>query len=217
MSTARSYIAKGQHPFRALTAQQRLGLSTVLAIVALVVHRRQSVHAKTPAAPHGTMSFALTDHPKKAKRIRSSWPRSTRQAVDGNLRLDILFSLAWTNAIALADLWAAEQMAARQWPIARIGDAMAWTQWGSAIFAVTKDVEKLVALQGRARQWLERVGRWATMMEIATKGAGITYAGAAGVARLYDWYRTRGIPERDDASYMRDRVDPTFSPDPARW
>ena len=37
------------------------------------------------------------------------------------------------------------------------------------------------------------------------------------LARLHECYKTCGIPERDDASYMRDRVDPTFSPDPARW
>lgn len=37
------------------------------------------------------------------------------------------------------------------------------------------------------------------------------------LARLHECYRTCGIPERDDASYMRERIDPAFSPDPARW
>jgi glucarate dehydratase len=37
------------------------------------------------------------------------------------------------------------------------------------------------------------------------------------LARLHERYTTANIPERDDAKYMRDRIDPTFSPDPARW
>ncbi len=37
------------------------------------------------------------------------------------------------------------------------------------------------------------------------------------LARLHERYNRIGIPERDDAAYMRDRVDPTFAPDPARW
>ncbi len=37
------------------------------------------------------------------------------------------------------------------------------------------------------------------------------------LARLHERYRACGIAERDDAAYMRNRVDPTFSPDPARW
>jgi hypothetical protein len=34
---------------------------------------------------------------------------------------------------------------------------------------------------------------------------------------MNECYRTCGIPERDDATYMRERIDPSFSPDPARW
>src|SRR5690606_37247554 len=37
------------------------------------------------------------------------------------------------------------------------------------------------------------------------------------LARMNERYRTCGIPERDDAKYMRERIDPSFSPDPARW
>lgn len=37
------------------------------------------------------------------------------------------------------------------------------------------------------------------------------------LARMHECYHTCGIPERDDATYMRERVDPSFSPDPARW
>jgi glucarate dehydratase len=37
------------------------------------------------------------------------------------------------------------------------------------------------------------------------------------LARMHERYRGCGIPERDDAKYMRERIDPSFSPDPARW
>ncbi len=37
------------------------------------------------------------------------------------------------------------------------------------------------------------------------------------LARLHERYVKGSIRERDDASYMRERVDPAFSPDPARW
>lgn len=37
------------------------------------------------------------------------------------------------------------------------------------------------------------------------------------LARMHERYKTAGIPERDDAKYMRERIDPAFSPDPARW
>jgi glucarate dehydratase len=37
------------------------------------------------------------------------------------------------------------------------------------------------------------------------------------LAKMHECYRTCGIPERDDATYMRERIDPAFSPDPARW
>jgi glucarate dehydratase len=37
------------------------------------------------------------------------------------------------------------------------------------------------------------------------------------LARMHERYTACGIPERDDAKYMREIVDPAFSPDPARW
>lgn len=37
------------------------------------------------------------------------------------------------------------------------------------------------------------------------------------LARMNERYQKCGFTERDDAGYMRDRIDPTFSPDPARW
>ncbi len=37
------------------------------------------------------------------------------------------------------------------------------------------------------------------------------------LARMHERYLSCGIPERDDAAYMRERIDPRFSPNPARW
>lgn len=57
MRTARSYCEEVRHPFYALPSRHRLGLSGVLAVVALVIHRRQAVDARTPAAPHGRAPY----------------------------------------------------------------------------------------------------------------------------------------------------------------
>jgi glucarate dehydratase len=35
--------------------------------------------------------------------------------------------------------------------------------------------------------------------------------------RMHERYLSCGISERDDAAYMRERIDPDFCPDPARW
>lgn len=171
---------KGRHPYGVLSSGQQLGLSVALALISWSLHRRQSVNAKTKEAPHGTMSFVLANRSRDVQRIRSSWSRSTRQAVDGNLRLDMAFSLTWTNAIALADLWAAGRLSRP-----RLGDAMAWGQWGAALLAPAKDIEKVFALRDGAKPRLEDIGRWAAVTEISIKSSGIVFALAPVCSALF--------------------------------
>ena len=70
------------HPFQALSDRQQLAAFVASLAVALVVRQRMRVRAKTPTAPHGTLSFALAGSLAKARTIRQSWsPQVRRQAL----------------------------------------------------------------------------------------------------------------------------------------
>ena len=174
------------HPFQVLSdRQQHAALAASLA-VALLVRQQMRVRAKTRTAPHGTLSFALAGAVAKARTIRQSWRPRTRRQVNHNLHLDPLFSLAWTNAIALACVAAASALRSRGWPGAGFGAVLAWGQAGAALLAAGKDVALLALLRGRGQPPLAQVERWAAVVEISLKGLGIAYAAAGGAAWLAD-------------------------------
>ncbi len=173
-----------RHPLEAVTGGRRLGAAGVLFAIALAVRAKMQVDARTRAAPYGMMSFALARDPTAARRIVASWDRRTRRQAHLNLRLDPLFSLAWTTAIALADLRAARALRRRGWPGAGAGVPLAWGQWLAAALAGAKDAALLALLRGRTERPLPRVARWCTATEIGLKGAGLAYAAAGGLARL---------------------------------
>lgn len=168
------------------------------------MHRRQSVNAKTDAAPHGTLSLAMATRSGRLRRIRTSWSRSTRRAVQVNLRLDMLFSLTWTNAIALSDLRAADWMARQNWPIVSLGNAMAWAQWGAAILSTTKDIEMLLTLRELTNPSLEAIARWSAIIEIATKAIGLAYGLTPAGVKILRWRPgARSLANRDPAMFAQ--------------
>jgi hypothetical protein len=122
------------------------------------------------------MSLALAKDVATVQRIRRSWDDRTRHEADRNLRLDPLFSLLWTSALALADLWAGDQLARRGRPGAGCAECIAWAQWLAAALATAKDAMLLALLRGRTQRMLAPMARWVTIVEIATKGTGFLYA-----------------------------------------
>lgn len=171
-----------RHPLEMVTGRWLLGTAVVLAALALAVRAKMTVHAKTRAAPHGMMSLATASDRAKVRRIVASWDRGIRRKADLNLRLDPLFSLAWTTAIALADLWAARALRGQGWPGGGVGVPLAWGQWLAALLASVKDVALLALLRGHGARWLPHVARWSALPEIGLKGVGLTYAAAGGIA-----------------------------------
>lgn len=174
-----------RHPFQAISGGRRFRAVVALLTLALSVRKTMAVPtAQTRMAPHGMLSFALAGDASKARAIIASWDTHVRKRAAVNLGLDPLFSLAWTNAIGLACIWAAEVLGARRWPAAQLGVALAWAQWPAALIATAKDVALLLALQGHAARPAHCVIRLGALLEIAVKGAGLAYAVGGGLAWL---------------------------------
>ena len=197
-----------RHPLKAVTGRCRLVGNVALAVTALAIRVKMHVHAKTQAAPHGMMSFAGAGDPAAARGIVASWDREVRAKADRNLRLDPLFSLAWTNAIALADLWAGRWLRTAGWPGAGVGVHLAWGQWLAAVLAAAKDAALLAMLRWHARSPLPVLARWWTVTEIGLKTAGLVYAAAGALA----WLAGRHRNVHQDGVLPEERLDDGTQP-----
>lgn len=165
------------HPFQAMTETTRWWTGGVLLVVALIVRKVMAApQAQSPAAPHGTLSLALTGNRAEANTITSSWDAGTRTRVATNLSLDMLFSVAWTTSLALACVAAADRLRRRSWPLSSMGAVLAWSQGIAMVLAIVKDVVLLIFLRSDVPTPLLRLTRWCTVIEMTIKGIGVVYA-----------------------------------------
>jgi hypothetical protein len=107
---------------RALLALAALALALVLALSAL------DARLRTPASPHGIVSFELAGDRAAAARMLEAWGDDGRRAAAHSLRLDFLFLAAYAPGLALLCGAAAERARRRGSRLAAPAALVAWAQ-----------------------------------------------------------------------------------------
>lgn len=185
---------RGLHPYQQLSDRQYIAAFVVSLVLALVARCQMRVDAKTPTAPHGTLSLALAGTRKRARAVLWSWGPRTRQEIDRNLRFDPLFSAGWTNVIALACVAVAAGLHASNRRGARLGVQLAWSQPAAATLSTAKSLGMIAVIRGRDEPAFLRLVGLMTIVEIGLKSSGLLYAVAGIVIWLVDGFRRRRAP-----------------------
>ena len=130
---------------------------------------------RTPAAPHGIVSFELAGDVPTAQAMLDSWNPRARAAAGVSLGLDYLFLVLYSTTLALACRRVAERFAARGSALAEVGRALAWGQW---IAAACDGIENFalirMLLDGAHTPW-PAVAWWFAATKFALLGLGLAY------------------------------------------
>lgn len=133
-----------RHPYLTLDPRQQKALFWPLLIAALAITAIMNILGRpliTLAAPAGIVSFELAGSPERAQAVLASWDEQARMYAAFGLGFDYLYMLAYSMAIGLGCLLAAETLRSRQWPLAGLGVPLAW---GIVLAAICDAIENLV-------------------------------------------------------------------------
>ena len=121
-------------PFARLPAPTRRRAILLLAAAALAIGLRLSsldAGLRTPASPHGIISFELAGTQERAARILAAWGDAGRALAARSLWLDFGFLAAYAPWLALLCAGASERARARSAMLAAAGAALAWGQFAA--------------------------------------------------------------------------------------
>lgn len=139
---------------------------------------------RTDAAPYGIVSFELAGDPASAQRMVDSWDARARSYAGFSLGIDFLYLLLYSTTIALACLWASDVFRGRGLALARAGVPIAWGAWLAGLLDGVENCALAVLLLGSVRAPWPAVAWWCAVPKFILIGAGLVYAGAAGLVRL---------------------------------
>lgn len=119
------------HPFARFPARARRPALFLFAAATLAIGLQLSSldrGLRTPASPHGIISFELAATEARATRILDAWGSEGRALAARSLRLDFGFLAAYAPWLALLCAGASERLRTRRAPLAAAGVALAWGQ-----------------------------------------------------------------------------------------
>lgn len=139
------------HPFIGFAPQTLmwwlffLGMASVICFFTLVSLDRR---LRNRFAPHGMVSLQLADTGAECRRIVDSWGEVERELAQRNLTLDYLFIPLYTTSLGIMSILAAHGFASQGWTgMSSAAVAMAWGQWGVALFDIAENSALLRTLQ----------------------------------------------------------------------
>lgn len=162
-------------------------LLLALTIVLTIVLQAVDAPLKTPAAPHGIVSFELAGTAPAAQSILDSWDIDARAHAGFSLGLDYLYMPAYALTIGLACVWAARGMGRRRQWLGGLGWALAFGLGVAALLDAVENYALTTMLFGGAAAPWPAVARWCATGKFALIIAGLAYA----LAGFGFWLATR--------------------------
>ena len=130
----------------------------------------------TPAAPSGIVSYELAGSVPQAQAMLDSWDQTAKLYAAFGLGFDYLFMLAYSTALGLGCIWAADVLLKRGWSLARLGSPLAWGLWAAAgLDAIENIALTVILLAVNASPWPE-IARWCATLKFALLFLGLVYA-----------------------------------------
>jgi hypothetical protein len=123
----------------------------------------------------GIVAFELAGDPQTAREIVDRWQGDLLLRAGFSLGLDYLFIVAYATALALACLWAVDQLRSRVAWLASLGIWLAWGQWlAGALDAVENGALVRQLLIAPSSPWAE-IAYWSATFKFLLIFAGGAY------------------------------------------
>jgi hypothetical protein len=166
------------HPFEWLSeANQRRAfvVSTVLAIVVMVILQVLGRPLITEAAPAGIVSFELAGNILAAERMLESWGDAGRVYAGLSLGLDYLFLVAYPVAIGLGCVLVAHSLSQRSRLLSMMGIILAWGQFGAALLDGLENYALIRVLLGSQHKLWPLLAQWWALLKFFIVALGLAY------------------------------------------
>jgi hypothetical protein len=176
-----------RHPFAFLPIEQWPRLFWVfllLTIFLMVVFNVSGAPLTTTAAPYGVVSYELAGSVEQSEQILASWDANTQLRAAFGLGIDTFFMPVYASAIALGCGLAANALQRRRWPLAGLGNWLAWGAFLAALCDVVENVALTVILFGPVAAPWPAIAAWCASVKFLLIFAGIVYGLYGGVVSL---------------------------------
>ncbi len=177
----------GRHPFAFIPIAQWPRLFWVflfLTICLMVVFNVSGAPLTTAAAPYGVVSYELAGSVEQSEQILASWDTNTQLRAAFGLGIDYFFMPVYASAIALGCGLAASGLQRRRWPLARLGNWLAWGAFLAALCDVVENVALTTILFGPVAAPWPAIAAWCAGAKFLLIFAGIVYGLYGGVVSL---------------------------------
>ena len=167
-----------RHPFEFISAQWRRQLfwmSLVASLALMVLLNLVGAPLITAPAPQGIISYEFAGSLTQARAILDSWGPSAQLHAAFSLGLDYVFMLAYSAAIGLGCLWAADILRMRSWPLVTVGLPLAWGQWLAVALDAIENVALTALLFGSLQSPWPEIARWCATFKFALVFVGLIY------------------------------------------
>ncbi len=126
--------------------------------------------------PRGLVELELTGNVVGAARIIARWRmQGALPAAFVSMGLDFLFLLAYSTTIALACVWAAENVRGNGWPLWQVGILLAWGQWLAALLDAVENIAMLKMMVSAVASPWPQVARYCALPKFALVILGVIY------------------------------------------
>lgn len=167
------------YPFASLAPQplrKLFYISLAATLVITIVINVVGEPLVTTLAPYGIVSFELAGTPERAKAIIESWDEQARLFAAFSLGFDYLYMLAYSMAIGLGCVSAAQAIRSMRWPLTALGIPLAWGMWLAALFDAVENLSlSLILLAGASSSIWPAVARLCALLKFGLLFLGLVY------------------------------------------
>lgn len=152
-----------------------LVLGLLVALILGLAPKTNHPSLTTKQAPCGILSLELAGNEEKASAIIASWEKGALNDALSSLYWDNFFLLAYSTAIALSCVMAADRLHAPGTLEYNLAILLAWAQWLAALLDRTENfaIEKM--LRGAVKSPWTQIARWCAIPKFIIIFAGIGY------------------------------------------
>ena len=180
------------HPFElipnALACWLVLGL--LVALTLALAPKTNHPSLTTEQAPCGILSLELAGNEENASAIIASWQKGALNDALSSLYWDNFFLLAYSTAIALSCVMAADRLHAPGTLEYNLAILLAWAQWLAALLDRTENfaIEKM--LRGAVKSPWPQIARWCAIPKFIIVFAGLGYVAIAAIIGIVALLKT---------------------------
>jgi hypothetical protein len=155
-------------------------------ILLMVIFGMTGSPLTTEAAPFGVVSFEIAGTVEKAQQILASWDEDTQRRAAFGLGLDFLFIVVYASTIAFGCGMAAQVLQQSGWPLAKLGNWLAWGALLAALLDMIENIALTVQIFGTVASPWPAIAQGCAFLKFGLVFLGIAYVIYGGVVALVE-------------------------------